>query len=363
MTLRKRRDLPLPGTVLVREGDIVSSNTIVAKAEREGELRIVKVAEILGLSPKEALGCIKVAVGSHISERDTVAELRGLWGLFRTRVEAPTAGLVEFVSEATGHVGIRGPSSTLELSAYITGVVTQIDAGRGIVIETEATFIQGIFGVGGERSGVVRMLPVKPDEVVQVVDIPSDCAGAVLVGGHSPTLDALRKAQSLGAVGFVTGSIDDITLQGFVGYDIGIALTGDEPIAMTVIITEGFGALPMNPRIAEMISACSGAQVSINGATQVRAGALRPEIITAPSVDRISLATESASEQLGQGLVVGQAVRMIRVPYFGMYGTIVELPRELVRIETGAFARVAKVSLQGLIEQVIVPRANLEIVS
>jgi len=358
--VRKRRDLPTKGTVLVTEGQQVVSETVVAEATREGELRLVRVAEKLNVPPDEALKHIVAAQGSVVSAGDLLAEMRGLWGLLRTTVEAPISGTVEFISAATGHVGIRAASSTIQVRAYINGHVVQVDEGRGVVVESEAAFIQGIFGVGGERTGTLRVLHVSPDARITADAIPSSCAGEILVGGHSPSIDALRKASQLGAVGFVTGSIDDRTLKEYVGYDIGIALTGDEPIKMTLIITEGFGAMGINPRIIEVLSTCEGSQASINGATQVRAGALRPEIITQALNSEVG--ERDASAQHLQGLTVGSTVRLIRVPFFGKRGTIVDLPRDLAQIETGAYARVARVRLTESQEEVLVPRANMEIV-
>lgn len=351
----KRRDLPLKGRVLVSVGDRVSSNTIVAEADRDGELRIVRVADELGIPSNEVSSCMKVSVGESVSEEQCIAEARGLWGLFTTKVLSPMSGTVEFVSSATGHVGIRAPKKTIQLSAYIDGVVSSVAEGRGVVIEETATFVQGIFGVGGERVGVVRMLQVPPDAAVGANDIPDDVQGAILVGGHSPSIEALRKAQSLGAVGFVTGSIDDTTLCQFVGYDIGVALTGDEPISMTLIVTEGFGRIPINHRILEVLSRITGLPASMSGATQVRAGALRPEIISRPSLEGAS-----ADRDKSYGLEVGSRVRLIRVPYFGLHGVVTALPTELVQIETGAYARVAHVCVAGHVAAVIVPRANLE---
>lgn len=351
----KRRDLPLKGRVLVSVGDRVSSNTIVAEADRDGELRIVRVADELGIPSKEVSSCMKVSVGESVSEDQTTAEARGLWGLFTTKVSAPMAGTIEFVSAATGHVGIRAPKKTIQLLAYIDGVVSAVTEGRGVVIEETATFVQGIFGVGGERVGVIRMLQVGPGTPVADTDIPNDVTGAILVGGHSPSIEALRKAQLLGAVGFVTGSIDDATLCQFVGYDIGVALTGDEPVSMTVIVTEGFGRIPINHRIMEVLSVIAGSTASISGATQVRAGALRPEIIS-----RTSAEGTRTEQEYSSGLVVGSRVRLIRVPYFGLHGVVTALPPELVQIETGASARVAHVALSDGRADVVVPRANLE---
>lgn len=358
--VRKRRDLPTKGTVLVTEGQQVVSETVVAEATREGELRLVRVAEKLNVPPDEALKHIVAAQGSVVAAGDLLAEMRGLWGLLRTTVEAPISGTVEFISAATGHVGIRAASSTIQVRAYINGHIVQVDEGRGVAVESEAAFIQGIFGVGGERTGTLRVLHVSPDARITADAIPSSCAGEILVGGHSPSIDALRKASQLGAVGFVTGSIDDRTLKEYVGYDIGIALTGDEPIKMTLIITEGFGAMGINPRIIEVLSTCEGSQASINGATQVRAGALRPEIITQALNSEVG--ERDASAQHLQGLTVGSTVRLIRVPFFGKRGTIVDLPRDLAQIETGAYARVARVRLTESQEEVLVPRANMEIV-
>jgi len=180
-----------------------------------------------------------------------------------------------------------------------------------------------------------------------------------LIGGHSPTTAALNAAAARGAVGFITASIDDTTLARYVGYDIGIALTGDEAVPMTLIITEGFGSLAMNDRVVSILKRAEGAQASINGATQVRAGAERPEIITrVTEEDSQHDAAESAATA---GLQVGSRVRIIRVPYFGAQGRVTALPKELSQIETGALARVAHVRIELEGREVVVPRANIEL--
>jgi len=62
-----------------------------------------------------------------------------------------------------------------------------------------------------------------------------------------------------------------------------------------------------------------------------------------------------------QMLDIGSAVRIIREPYFGRLGTVVELPPELMEIESGTHARVLKAKLDdGTVA--VVPRANVEII-
>ncbi len=353
-TLRRRRDLPIPGEILVREGDVVQGSHVVARALLEGELRLVRAAELLGIPAEDVAAALKVRIDDDVTEGAVIAEVRGLWGLFKSTVLAPMSGRIEFVSSSTGHIGIRAPSRPLDLPAYITGTVVVVDPNRSVIIESECTFVQGIFGVGGERQGRVRILSISPTTAVTEEAIPSDISGSIVVGGHSPTIGALRKAAALGAVGFITGSLDDRALREYLGYDIGVALTGDEAVSMAVIITEGFGSLPMSTRTFDTIKLVEGEIASINGATQVRAGALRPEFIAPRG------SSASALPCHGRGLDVGERIRVIRVPFFGATGQITELPHDLERIETGAHVRVLRAILDDG-RQVTVPRANVEL--
>ncbi len=354
MMVRRRRDLPILGEIVVRAGETVQGDTVVAVAQLEGELRLVRAAEQLGIPAEEVLEVVLVKEGDSVEVGALLAEVRGLWGLFRSTIATPLAGVVEFISTSTGHIGIRAPSRPLHLNAYISGTVVDIEPNRSVVIESIGTFVQGIFGVGGERQGMLNILKVPCATVLTEEYIPTEAVGAVLVGGHSPTIGALQKASRAGAVGLITGSIDDQTLRDYVGYDIGVALTGDEAVSMTVIVTEGFGNIAMSERIRETLRYIDGRSVSINGATQVRAGAQRPEIIGGSSQEAGIGATPSTA------LDVGSRVRIIRVPYFGLSGTVREMPHALERIETGAEVRVLRATLDdGRV--VTVPRANVEL--
>ncbi len=358
-TVQKRRELPIKGEILVRQGERVTGDTVVARAELEGELRIVRVAESLGVSPEEVHKALRVSIGQQVEAGQTLAEIQGLWGLFRSSVSAPTAGTVEFVSASTGHLGLRAAPKLLTLSAYISGTVFAVEDQRAVVIESEATFVQGIFGVGGEKTGRLKLLDVSPDAAVTEADLPREAQGLVLVGGRSPTPQALAEASKRGAVGFVTGSISGETLRQYLGYDIGIALTGDEAVPMTVIVTEGFGDIAMGERVLATLRAVDGEPASINGATQVRAGAQRPEVIAPASNARAG--AEARTREDGAGLRVGARVRIIRVPHFGSAGTVSGMPHNLVKIGTGAWARVLEVTLvNGAV--ITVPRANVELV-
>ncbi|MCB0317946.1 MAG: hypothetical protein KDD56_04260 [Bdellovibrionales bacterium] len=353
----KRRELPVAGETLVKVGDKVNPDTLVARAYLDGDLLIERVSETLGIEAYEVIKALKVKEGDSIKVGDLVCEHSGLWGLFKSRYYARAEGKVEFIAEKTGHIGIRAEAIPLEVKAYISGEVLSVEAGRAVEIQTTATFAQGIFGVGGEKKGEIYILDISPNKSPKTEDIPTDCSGKILIGGTRPSVEVLNLASKRGASAFVTGSIDDRTLTTYLGYDLGIALTGDEDLSMSLIVTEGFGDMPISERILNVVSSHQGRTAAVNGATQVRAGALRPEIII-PHQDRNISSDDALSELV---LEVGAKVRIIRVPYFGQLGIISNLPNEPEQIETGAYTRVLYAKLEN--DEIIrVPRANVELV-
>lgn len=355
VALRKVRELPIPGEILVRPGDLVEADKIVARATLPGDLHIIRLSELMGITRDEALKGVKVEVGEQVSVQTILCEHAGIFGLFRSKLTAGIKGVVEFVSTETAHVGIRGDPTIISLNAYIRSRVAAIEGKQAVVLVTQAAFVQGIFGVGGERAGKIQLLPISAAAHIGPENIPAESRGKILVGGSKPSVEALRFAAAAGAVGFVCGSIDDVTLAAYVGHDIGVAITGDEEVPMTLVITEGFGELPISEKVLGILGPLNGFEASINGATQVRAGALRPEII-------VPIVASGAEEKVDLGdFALGQKVRVIRVPYFGVQAEIIGLPKKLVMIETGAESRVLQLKLASG-EEVTVPRANVELI-
>ncbi|HZO89163.1 MAG TPA: hypothetical protein VFB38_12575, partial [Chthonomonadaceae bacterium] len=178
---------------------------------------------------------------------------------------------------------------------------------------------------------------------------------------------ALRRAAEVGAAGIVVGGVIDRELMDYLsealhqpGFDIGVAITGQEPIPFTLILTEGFGTIAMAERTFALFRSLEGKMASINGATQIRAGVIRPEVIVPLSDTPEAASAAQESADAGQ-LTLGTPIRIIREPYFGQLGTVTGLPPELVQVESGTLVRVLEARLADG-RSVVVPRANVEII-
>ena len=179
------------------------------------------------------------------------------------------------------------------------------------------------------------------------------------MGGALVTAEALRQAVKVGARGVIVGGIEDKDLADFLGYEIGVAITGSENVGLTLIVLEGFSNMPPSKKTFEILNRFAGNQACINGATQIRAGVIRPEIIIplneAPAEKTLRDLEQEGTMELRPGAVV----RMIREPYFGLLGRVVSLPIELQVVESESKVRVFKVALESG-QEIIVPRANVE---
>jgi hypothetical protein len=358
----KTRRLPLLGEVLASVGDWVTPETTVAQAALPGILQTVKVAASLGIDPTEIVENLLVEVGDPVERGQVIARSSALWGLVKSEARASATGTVELISKITGNVGIRLPSTPITIDAYVPGTVAEVLPGEGVVIRASGALIQGIFGVGGERQAPLVMAVKSPDDVLEAKMLNESHRGKIVVGGSRVTTLALQKAGEVGALGIVAGGIIDTDLKDFLGYDIGVAITGHEDLPFSLMLTEGFGEISMAKKTFELLAGLEGRTASLCGATQIRAGVIRPEIIVADEAP----APYSAPQPpvLGEeqhSLSVGVAIRLIREPYFGVLATVHSLPHELTVIGSGARVRVLQARLpDGTIA--IIPRANVELV-
>ena len=362
LQIKKNRNLPLPGDVIVKKGDIVKSDAIVARTNLPGKVHSVNVVNRLAILPNDLRKNMLKKEGDNVVKDEPIAETRPFIKMFKSICLSPITGNIESISDITGQVLLREPPKPVQINAYIDGKVVETIEKEGVVIETNATFIQGIFGIGGETTGELQIVVNSPDDIVKPEDIKEEHRGKIIAGGSIIYFDAIKKALDTGVKGIVIGGIRDKEINELLGYDLGVAITGSEDINITIIITEGFGQIRMAQKTFEILKQREGSIASINGATQIRAGVVRPEIIIPYNAeDSSGISAESRSSTGGDsaGISIGDQIRIIRNPNFGMLGKVKALPSELQTIETEAMARVLEVEFPDG-QTAIVPRANIE---
>lgn len=357
--VRRRRVLPLPGTVLVARGDSVRADQPVARAELPGKVHPFNLANQLGVAPDEIKEYLTKKEGDAVQKDEILAENKPLIKWFKTEIRSPITGKVESLSTVTGQVLLREPPRVLELLGYVDGTIVEIHPNQGVTVETTCSLVQGIFGIGGEASGELMAAVSAPDEALMPVHLRPEMKGKIVVGGSFLPAETMAKARELGVAGLVVGGIHDKDLRALLGYDLGVAITGTEQVGFTLILTEGFGTIPMAQKTFALLSAHAGAKASISGATQIRAGVIRPEIIIPRKAGSVAGAAPVLPER--GGIRIGDPVRIIRDPLFGKIGQVSALPPDLQKIPTESEVRVLEVTFADG-SRAVVPRTNIEVI-
>jgi hypothetical protein len=355
--LRERR-LPLKGQVLVKAGDAVGAKDVVARTQLPGNVQTVNIAAKLSIDPAKVPESLVRPIGTQVEAGELIASGRSLFGLLQQKATAPTRGTLESVSGITGQLILREPPIPVEVDAFVDGRVVEVLPDEGVVIETEGTFIQGIFGVGGETQGAIAVVTPGPDDELRSEHLSEAHRGQIVVGGSRVSYATLMRAKSLGVAAVVVAGFDDRDLRELLGKDLGVAITGSEDLGITLLLTEGFGAIPMADRTWKLLKTRESDAASVSGATQIRAGVMRPEIIV-PTRGEVRA---KETTPVHGGMEVGSLLRVIRQPHFGRIGTVVDLPPELHELESGSKARVMVVEFMDDKSRAVVPRANVELI-
>ncbi|MDD4003663.1 MAG: hypothetical protein PHW69_00480 [Elusimicrobiaceae bacterium] len=357
VTVSKKRLLPLDGVVGVKKGDRVRAGDTVASAELPGKAYLVNVANAMGVEPGALKDVLAVKAGDTVAQGAVLAENRPFFKWLKATVRSPVSGVVESVSEITGQLLLREPPRPLELTAFIDGEVTEVFDGCGATVSARASYIQGIFGVGGEACGELVVAAGSSDGELLSEQLTPAHKGKIVVGGGYAGIKTIRRARQLGVAGLVVGAVHDRDLCEIPGYATGSAVTGMAREEFVIVITEGFGRFAMADYTFRLLKARQGDRGSVCGATQIRCAAVRPEIIIPCGPPGRS---GEAVPETGAEIREGDTVRIVREPYFGKSGTVAKLPRELVKIATESRVRVMEVVLENG-EVVTVARSNAEL--
>ena len=278
--IRKERRISTKGEVFVNVGDTVEPETLVVRGVVVNpDLEELRVYRMLDVDPEQARDYLLKGEGDPVTKDEVIAIRRSFFGRQTKVARSPIDGTIESVLARSGRVLIRGNPIPVESVAHVPGTVVEVIEGEGAIIETRGYRVEGVFGVGGEAKGSLALAVDEADSLLTSDEIKDSYKGKVVVGGSLATLDALKTAQKAGVAGVVVGGVDQKDLTYFLGHEIGLGITGDEDLGLTLIMLGGFGVSPVDPEVFEFLRSVEGRLACIDGSTQIRSRVLRPEII------------------------------------------------------------------------------------
>lgn len=234
----------------------------------------VEVARALGVENRLVVDykVPSVKVGVLVLKGQVLAARKGE-GYRDRMVTSPVYGRVTDISPARGTVTVTPVFKSPDIPAYMKGTVVRVVPGEGVEIAGRATLIAGLWGLGGESWGFLRVLdgdlfPGAPLE-----------KGSVVVASGTSTLEGLQCAREAGVKGLVLGYLPSETAVKFAGVTRNIGITGDEDVPFPLVLTEGFLPARMEDGVFRAFLDAAGLTVSLRGVTHIRAGVIRPEII------------------------------------------------------------------------------------
>lgn len=334
-------------------------------------LAVVPVSKKLRIKPRWIRMYTQVKEGDFVREGQLIAGIPGFGST--DAVYAPISGVVERICARTGNIIIVRRIRSIQVLAQVKGKVTRIIPNRGAVINAFGSYIEGVFGIGGERFGTICVLTESPADILDESDINDGVKGKIIVAGAFATYEAIQKARSLGALGLIVGGINQMDIEGMLGEKLGSEIS-EEEFDFTIVLLEGFGKMPMNPRAWQILKRANGKIASIDGATQIYGTRIRPQVLitenllseTKDHFGRTEVVAQGQSERVNERIygsttiAVGDRVRCIRDPYFGLWGVVEEIPKQPERVECEGIVEVVRVRLDDK-RLVSVPEANIEV--
>jgi len=338
--IRRERLLPVPGKVLVRKGQKVATTDIIAEARLNPEHLLLNIARGLGLSEEKADTYLQCKTGMKVAQGDVLA---GPVGITKRVVRAPKDGKV--IVAGGGQILLELDSPPFELLAGLPGIVVHLIEERGAAIETTGTLIQGVWGNGRLDFGLMYVLMRSPDDVLTSDRLDVSMRGSIILGGYCKDAEVLKNAAGLPIRALILASMEP--------YLLPLA----ERLRFPILVVEGFGKRPMNSAAYNLLTTNERREVAVNAQPWDAFNGTRPEIVI-PLPANVEPPLPPDTDTFS----AGQQVRLVRLPFQGGIGTIVEIRPGVTPMPSGITVSAAEVQLESG-EKVLVPLANLEVIA
>ena len=337
--MQRSRILPAPGQVIRRVGDHVTSDSLVAEADVPSMYRLIELSKALGTRVADATKVMVKQVGDRVQAGELIARTGTL---FKAKCFSPVRG--EILDARGDKVLIKAVPQHVALTALYPGQVVNLIPEWGVVIKVSGALIQGVWGIGEEQRARLESMVEQGDAALEASQITAVHMGMVLLGGRTLTREVMDAAIEHQVRGIVVGSMSSELLP---------ALRSS---SLSVMLTEGFGDMPMNSDSFSLLHSYAGREVCLCPPRHTRWETRRAELIVPmPARDR------QPEVQPRGTLSSGTRVRILRAPHEGMLGRVTIVPEHSSRFESGIVTRGAEVELDSG-DRVLIPLQNIEII-
>ena len=337
--IRRERTLPVNGEVLVTMGSRVGALDVVARAASIGFLRSVPLARYMHTTEAALPKWMKKQVGDDIIARDEIASKPEFFGAARRIYRAPGNGRITALQGSWLTMDLM--DAPFDLRGYYRGAIVNIVPRRGVVIEANGALVEGTWAAGGEAYGVLKKMVDAPGSILTEEQIDVSARGAILIAGAGITELAIERAAQEQAAGLIVGSISAKIKAQLAKW------------TLPVMVTEGFGEIPMALPIFELLVRHSGEEAFLN-AKQPKPEVFIPALASAVSGETATLPATLTCE-------IGATVRITSGPLVGHVGKIVDAPALPQVLESGISIWGADIELMTG-SRVFVPWENLELI-
>ncbi len=356
------RMLDRQGEVVVRVGDQITPETIVARSMSAERATVLFVASELGVPNNTVSRYLTKKVGSKFEQGETIARTRR--GLRTVSFPAPSLGTLTGVDDSNGTVVFSLSSGQNQLRALVSGEVERVVPERGATIRSIGSRLFGIIGFGDEAIGVVTIGTDRGDREVTPDQVKDAWKGTVVVCGMTVGVPTLNKLKQVGVAGIIVGSVAEADVRRFIVSSSSgnteervssfwgsrhpdapfSAMSANAPFV--IVATEGFGRLPMAEPVFNFLRDHAGETASIQAATSVGNQLRRPEIYFAGSGSH-------DNGRVSDELAPGRPVRLVSGRSLGTIGVC----------QSAAYQRVTDAGFATVVADVMMPTGELRSVA
>lgn len=355
-----KRILKGPGSILVQKNTEIEPHDIIGRYKITGGFTVINLAKELNVSPKDVSKYLKTPVGKTIFKGELLASRKSLFS--SAEIIAPTDSVFESLNNITGDAKFKLIPREMSLTSGVFGIVDNVDQQRGeITIKCMMTEVYGVVGTGTDKEGFLNVIS-GPAALVDPSNITAKNKGQILVAGSLVMEEAIKKALSYNVNGIICGGLN---MDDYLAMATSFSPTkrvGTE-IGISIVATEGFGAIPLGEDLQEVLSRHTGRFAMING----NLGRLLLPSNDANSI--LSCRKVSLPPQVAQGvkpelsvseIKLGVKVRLVWPPFMGAQGSVTQVDNSPTVLEPGISSYLLTIETRS--RKIRVPYSNVEII-